>query len=53
MWRIFVVLAVVVGCLTVYSVYFQPRFSIPEMVVIPASGQFFDGLRVGYRLLGR
>ncbi len=35
MWRKFVVLAVVVSCWTVYSVYSQPRFPMPEMVVIP------------------
>ena len=42
MWRIFVVLVVVVSCWTVYSVYSQPSFPIPEMVVIP-SGSFKMG----------
>ena len=42
MWRIFVVLVVVVSCWTVYSVYSQPSFPIPEMVVIPA-GSFKMG----------
>ena len=42
MWRIFVVLTVVVSFWTVYSVYSQPSFPIPEMVVIPA-GSFQMG----------
>ncbi len=42
MWRKFVVLAVVVSCWTVYSVYSEPRFPMPEMVVIP-SGSFQMG----------
>ena len=42
MWRIFVVLAVVASCLTVYSVYSQPSFPMPEMVVIPG-GSFKMG----------
>jgi len=42
MWRKFVVLTVVVSFWTVYSVYSQPRFPIPEMVVIP-SGSFKMG----------
>ena len=42
MWRIFVVLAVVVSCWTVYSVYSQPSFPIPEMVVLPP-GRFQMG----------
>ena len=42
MWRKFVVLTVVVSCWTVYSVYSQPSFPMPEMVVIPA-GSFKMG----------
>ena len=42
MWRIFVVLSVVVSYLSAYSVYSQPRFPMPEMVVIP-SGSFQMG----------
>ena len=42
MWRIFVVLSVVVSCWTVYSVYSEPSFPMPEMVVIPA-GSFQMG----------
>ena len=42
MWRIFVVLTVVVSFWMVYSVYSQPSFPIPEMVVIP-SGSFKMG----------
>ena len=42
MWGKFVVLAVVVSFWTVYSVYSEPSFPIPEMVVIPA-GSFQMG----------
>lgn len=42
MWRKFVVLTVVVSFWTVYSVYSEPSFPIPEMVVIPA-GSFKMG----------
>ena len=42
MWRIFVVLSVVVSYLSVYSVYSEPGFPMPEMVVIPA-GSFQMG----------
>ena len=42
MCRKFVVLTVVVSCWTVYSVYSQPSFPMPEMVVIPA-GSFQMG----------
>ena len=42
MWRIFVVLTVVVSFWMVYSVYSQPSFPMPEMVVIP-SGSFKMG----------
>ena len=42
MWRMFVVLTVVASYLTVYSVYSEPRFPMPEMVVIP-EGSFKMG----------
>ena len=42
MWGKFVVLLVVVSYLTVYSVYSEPGFPVPEMVVIPA-GSFKMG----------
>ena len=42
MWRKFVVLSLVLSCWPVYSVYSQPSFPIPEMVVIPA-GSFQMG----------
>ena len=38
-WRKFVVLIVVVSCWTMCSVHCEPRFPMPEMVVIP-SGSF-------------
>ena len=38
MWRIFIVLVVVISCWPVYSVYSEPSFPMPEMVVIPAGG---------------
>ena len=41
-WRKFVVLSVVMSFWTVYSVYSQPSFPMPEMVVIPA-GSFQMG----------
>ena len=42
MWRKIVVLVVVVSFWTMYSVYSEPSFPIPEMVVIPA-GSFQMG----------
>ena len=42
MWRKFVILLVALSCWTVYSVYSQPSFPMPEMVVIPA-GNFQMG----------
>ncbi len=48
MWRMFVVLAVVVSCWTVYSVYSEPSFPMPEMVMIP-SGSFQMGCVSGRR----
>ena len=51
MWRIFVVLAVVVSCLTVYSVYSEPSFPMPEMVVLPP-GRFPMGCVSGKNCWG-
>ena len=42
MCRKFVVLAIVVSCWTVYSVYSEPSFPMPEMVLLPP-GRFKMG----------